>query len=178
MHLIFTLDGLHFIYFKSKEHLELTFIYTVYFFFLSQQMSPTGTLLMCLSSNLQGDIPGTSYYPHTASSVMPVQLTSAGLPVVGPLPGQLLLSLGCPLCLAHSSCFPFISWLHCLQRAWEFSNEAVISILHSWQFSCQMGVFLLQHPPPACSWIASGCVHGSQSSDHVTKPELNSFPRL
>lgn len=33
MHLIFTLDGLHFIYFKSKEHLELTFIYTVYFFF-------------------------------------------------------------------------------------------------------------------------------------------------
>lgn len=49
--------------------------------------------------------------------------------------------------MAHSSCFPFISWLPSLQRAWEFfPSEAVISILHSWRFSCQMGVFLLLHP--------------------------------
>lgn len=128
-------------------------------------MIPAGTLPMCLGPSLQGDIPGTSH----------AFLTSAGLPGVRPLPGPLLRSLGCPLCLLHSSCFPFISWLHGLQRAWEFfSSEAVISIIHSWQFSCRMGVFLLQ-PPPACSWIASGRVHGSWSSEHVTPPEPNSF---
>ena len=78
-----------------------------------------------------------------------VQLTSAGLPGARPLPGPLLLSVGCPLCLAHSSCFPFISGFHCLQRAWEFSSEAMISILHSWQFSIRESSSCSSHLPAA-----------------------------
>lgn len=43
-------------YFRSKQHLELTSIYTVYLFFLkSQQMTPAGTLLMWLGPSLRGD---------------------------------------------------------------------------------------------------------------------------
>lgn len=69
------------------------------------------------------------------------------------------------------------------ERAWEyFPSETGISILHSWPFSCQTGVFLLQHLPPVCCSvgiiIAFGCIPGSQSSEHVTQPERNSCPRL
>ena len=45
IHLVFTLEHLHFMPFKSKQHLESRSSYTV-LFFLNQQMTPAGTCLM------------------------------------------------------------------------------------------------------------------------------------
>lgn len=45
IHLVFTFEHLHFMPFKSKQHLESRSSYIV-FFFLNQQMTPAGTCLM------------------------------------------------------------------------------------------------------------------------------------
>lgn len=79
------------------------------------------------------------------------QLTSAGRPGSGP---RLALFLSLQAVLAHSSCFPFISWLHSLQRAWEhFPSEAAISVLHSGQFSCPTAPCSCSTAHLHCCWM-------------------------
>ena len=91
---------------------------------------------------------GPASAPSLPPLVQQAQLTCDGRPGSGPC---LALFLSLQAVLAHSSCFPFISWLHSLQRAWEyFPREAAISVLHSEQFSC--------HTEPSCCSAAH--LHG------------------
>lgn len=149
IHLVFTFEHLHFMPFKSKQHLESRSSYIVVFF-LNQQMTPAGTCLMWLDLSLQGDIPGTSLCPFTSSSGAAGPADLCWVPWVWPLLGPLsLLAV-----LAHSSCFPFISWLHSLQRAWEyFPSEAAISVLHSGQFSCHTEPSFCSTAHLHCCWM-------------------------
>lgn len=94
---------------------------------------------------------GLASAPSLPPLVQQGQLTSAGRPGSGPC---LALSLSLQAVLAHSSCFPFTSWLRSLQRAWEhFPSEAAVSVPHSGQFSCHPAPSSCSNAHLRCCWM-------------------------
>lgn len=146
IHLVFTFEHLHFMPFKSKQHLESRSSYIV-FFFLNQQMTPAGTCLMWLDLSLQGDIPGTSLCPFTSSSGAAGPADLCWVPWVWPLLGPLSLSPGCPgplqLLPIHFLASQLAEGLGILPKWGSYQCSS------QWAVFLPYGAFLLQHCPPA-----------------------------